>query len=113
MASKRAPLARDLGEFAMLHQIIEGDINASILLSPLQDRSDKEITQICEHLADMNIRGGQIAVAIEMCCDGDLDSFISRISERDASLVAFLNDLTPPFPHKAVVGGGEQQLKGE
>lgn len=106
----RAPLVTDKGTRAMLDQISEGDAIASEILSPLHDTSDVNIESVCASLADMNIRGEQITVAVEMCCDGSLDNFLKRVAERDTSLVVFLNEFEPRFSNKAVVSRGNEQL---
>ena len=74
-------------------QMSEGHPGAEMILNRLFDRGDTFLRNFCDTLNDMNVRGFQLWVIFDQCCDADDRKLINSILERDPAVVSFVNSV--------------------
>jgi len=84
------------GVIETLQIMSEGNIGAARILMDLLKKDDIIGPMYMLHLDDMNIRGEQIWLGYKDVCKEDLDVFISKIINRDAAMVRYINE----YPYK-------------
>ena len=80
----------------------------SVLMGAFHKLEPVENIAFLMHLEDMNIRGSQIWVGYKDYCNCNLNDFIEKVSQRDASMVEIINkehSYDPQLPVAVTQGG--------
>ncbi len=89
----------------------EGNPGALRVLMELGRSRPSSITNVILDLDDMNIRGEQIWVAYKDFSKGDIDKFITSVTERNLEMINIINRECPD--HKAVKSGYSDRSSDE
>lgn len=103
----RTKLTDNMSGTNIIEAMIEDNMGAQRAIMDMISRLGVDNSlHVLSHLADMNIRGTQLAYVFQEVCERSIETLVEKTSRRDASMVNTVNSFfRGDIPYKAVERG--------
>ncbi len=109
----REPINLSDSTMELVHKMCEGNLGALNVLTQLLNRDDPAALMTILSLDDMNMRGSQIWVGFKDHCGRDIEKFAQCITERDADMVATVNENSGIQERAVTSGASFENMSGQ